>query len=804
MIRRASFVLLMWPVLGVACTSTVETVQMDPTPGEPQTKPTPAKPRCPRATAPRADEATKARPRGEGASVADPYQWMEAASVPERDTWVKEQMAHTKCVLDAEGSAAWAESVKSFYLDWQTGLVDIVEDHGSFLGHWIDSTKSALVSFDTVKSSPRTLIENVRCAGTICSIVDFSASPSGKYVAITVKAYTSTVVGEVVVIDRATGNRIGAAIPATDIYMGRVQWLGDGGIVYRTVDPNVLSIDDQDDQIAYFGSIETRFRAVPSGADVLLAPRSASFPPMLDVSSDHQRMFRRGLSNSSQISLEIADVVWEGDNPKLEFSSAGDIAGAYPMPEAFTSEGNHLAFIDAPRDADPTVKTVTLEKVGTGYQLSTPRILLTAAEIPSIRYVGTRLVARHTERATTQIAIFDEDAAKPKIVRAANEGSAKIGFGENADFAILGSTSFASAFTVERVNLASGERTELSEFSAKPNERFAPRVERIEVRSKDGTMVPVVLVLPEGHKRDGKTPTYLYGYGGFGVNIEPTPTRLLESTPWVAHGGIYALAQIRGGAERGSKWHTAAMKEKKQNTFDDFIAIAEYLERERYTSAAHLAIAGASNGGLLVASVAQQRPELFHAAISLAPVADMLRYELMGRDAGVDWVQEYGSASAGGTLFNVLSSYSPYHQALRATARSYPKFFLGVGDHDTRVNPGHSYKLFAALERAATPESEMVLRIGVGGNHGVASSSEERFLLNGEALNFASTFDAPPAPSPKASGFSPQGPGAMRMMSDLRMRQVAEALAMRATTEGDRFVDLRARVARAQLERQLR
>ena len=286
-------------------------------------------------------------------------------------------------------------------------------------------------------------------------------------------------------------------------------------------------------------------------------------------------------------------------------------------------------------------------------------------------------------------------------------------------------------------------------------------------------MVTTLLVVPEGHARDGQAPPYVYGYGGFGKNVDTTPVTSPEALPWVERGGIFVLAQIRGGVERGSAWHTNAIREKKQKTFDDLIAVAEYLEHEGYTSPAHLTISGASNGGLLVSSVSQQRPELFHAVIALAPVADMLRYDIMGSDAGNYWTDEYGTAASGGALFDALYSYSPYHQALRAAPRAYPKFFLGVGDNDTRVNPGHSYKLFAALDRAASPESSRVIRIGVGGDHSVGASIEEVFRVYGEALGFASSFEGPPPAPPKAFAASREAHVARMWVREFRERQVA-------------------------------
>jgi prolyl oligopeptidase len=210
---------------------------------------------------------------------------------------------------------------------------------------------------------------------------------------------------------------------------------------------------------------------------------------------------------------------------------------------------------------------------------------------------------------------------------------------------------------------------------------------------------------------DGSHPAWLYGYGGFSVSV--TPFYRPELPAWLEMGGIYAQPSLRGGAEYGEEWHRAGMLEKKQNVFDDFIAAAEYLIREKYTSAARLAIQGGSNGGLLVGAAMTQRPELFGAAIPLVGVLDMLRYERF--TGGAAWAVEYGSAQDPRQFPN-LRAYSPLHNLKPGTC--YPATLILTSDHDDRVVPSHSFKFAAALQAAQGCDKAVLLRVETQASHG--------------------------------------------------------------------------------------
>jgi len=235
--------------------------------------------------------------------------------------------------------------------------------------------------------------------------------------------------------------------------------------------------------------------------------------------------------------------------------------------------------------------------------------------------------------------------------------------------------------------------------------------------SKDGTRVPMFLVYKKGLKRDGKNPTILYGYGGFDITINPSFSA--SRIAWLEQGGIFAIANLRGGGEYGEKWHDAGTKLKKQNVFDDCIAAAEFLIKEKYTSASHLALQGGSNGGLLVGAVVNQRPDLFKVALPEVGVMDMLRFQKFS--AGIGWVADYGS-SDDEAQFHYLLGYSPLH-TIKAGVK-YPAIMAVTSDHDDRVVPAHSFKYISTMQEKNPHGEPALIRIETNSGHGASNLSK--------------------------------------------------------------------------------
>ena len=336
------------------------------------------------------------------------------------------------------------------------------------------------------------------------------------------------------------------------------------------------------------------------------------------------------------------------------------------------------------------------------------------AVLTGVSHVGGRFVARFLEDAQVRLTVFETDGRRVADVPLPTVGTAS-GMSGRSDSpeGFFSFTSFLYPSTIFRYDVATGA---LAVHRA-PRLDFDPsRYETRQVfyRSKDGTRVPMFLTHRRDLPRDGNNPAWLTAYGGF--NISTLPGFSVANLPWLEMGGIVASANLRGGGEYGEEWHQAGMLERTQNVFDDFIAAAEYLVAERYTRPERLAIAGGSNGGLLVGAVVNQRPELFGAALPAVGVMDMLRFHRF--TIGWAWVTEYGSADSV-HQFPYLLRYSPLHNIRPGTR--YPATLVTTADHDDRVVPGHSFKYTAALQAAQAGPAPILIRVDVRSGHGASN-----------------------------------------------------------------------------------
>jgi prolyl oligopeptidase len=248
--------------------------------------------------------------------------------------------------------------------------------------------------------------------------------------------------------------------------------------------------------------------------------------------------------------------------------------------------------------------------------------------------------------------------------------------------------------------------------------------------SKDGTKVPMIITYKKGTKLDGKNPTVLYGYGGFSISL--TPSFSIANAVWLENGGIYAVANLRGGGEYGKKWHDAGTQKQKQNVFNDFIAAAEFLIAKGYTSSDYLAIKGGSNGGLLVGATMTQRPDLMKVALPAVGVLDMLRYHKF--TAGAGWAYDYGTADDSKEMFEYLKGYSPVHNVKAGI--NYPATMVLTGDHDDRVVPAHSFKFAAELQAKQSGNNPTLIRIDINAGHGAGKSTAATIQENADVQAF--------------------------------------------------------------------
>lgn len=331
--------------------------------------------------------------------------------------------------------------------------------------------------------------------------------------------------------------------------------------------------------------------------------------------------------------------------------------------------------------------------------------------LESVGLLNNQFVADYLQDARSQIKIYDLDGTFVREVELPGIGSAG-GFGgkrhDTETFYTF--TSFTTPATIYRYDMTTG----VSTLFRQPQVDFDPeeyQTQQVFYTSKDGTKIPLFITHKKGIKLDGNNPTYLYAYGGF--NISLTPSFSISNLVWLEMGGIYAVPNLRGGGEYGESWHQAGMKEQKQNVFDDFIAAGEWLIEHQYTSKTKLAIAGGSNGGLLVGACMAQRPDLFAVAIPAVGVLDMLRFHKF--TIGWAWCAEYGSPE-NESDFKTLYAYSPLHNLKEGTA--YPATMITTADHDDRVVPAHSFKFAATLQAAHTGDNPVLIRIETKAGHG--------------------------------------------------------------------------------------
>lgn len=335
---------------------------------------------------------------------------------------------------------------------------------------------------------------------------------------------------------------------------------------------------------------------------------------------------------------------------------------------------------------------------------------------------GGKIFANYLVDAKTAIKQYDMNGKLEREIELPGIGSAR-GFGakeEDKDFYYT-FTSFTYPSTIFKYDIASGNSTLYRESNVKfnPNDY---ETKQVFYKSKDGTKIPMFIVHKKGLKLDGTNPTYLYAYGGFNVSL--TPSFSSTRIAWLEQGGIYAQPNLRGGGEYGEKWHLAGTKMNKQNVFDDFIAAGEYLISNKYTSSDFLAIAGGSNGGLLVGATMAQRPDLAKVALPAVGVMDMLRYHKF--TAGAGWAADYGTADDSPEMFEYLKKYSPVHALKEGTA--YPATMVTTADHDDRVVPAHSFKFVAELQDRHEGENPVIIRIQTNAGHGSVSTKQRMEL----------------------------------------------------------------------------
>lgn len=405
---------------------------------------------------------------------------------------------------------------------------------------------------------------------------------------------------------------------------------------------------------------------------------------------DRYRILYKPLADESKLQVLI-------DNFDNEFSFFGNEGSVFYFKSDFKSPKKCVLAIDVTKPERENWKII---------------IPQANEAMSGVSMVGDYIVANYLKDAKTQIKLYDLAGKFVREVEFPGIGTAS-GFGGRRDHTetFYSFSSFNRPTSVYRYDMKSGD----SELIRQAKVDFDPEdfeVKQIFYNSKDGTRVPMFIAHKKGLKLDGKNPTLLYGYGGF--NISLTPGFSISRLQWMEMGGVYAVANLRGGGEYGKDWHKAGTKTSKQNVFDDFIAAAEWLIDNKYTSKKNIGIQGRSNGGLLVGACMTQRPDLFGACLPAVGVMDMLKFQ--NWTAGRFWVDDYGSSKNSKEEFEALLGYSPYHNIEDGT--SYPPTMVSTADTDDRVVPRHSFKFAARLQQAQAGTNPTLIRIESKAGHG--------------------------------------------------------------------------------------
>ncbi len=405
--------------------------------------------------------------------------------------------------------------------------------------------------------------------------------------------------------------------------------------------------------------------------------------------SSGNRLYYKELEKDSEIVKLI-------DRPDAHFYFVAAADGKFLVHTDWKAPNYRVVEIDLSRPERENWRTVIPE---------------TGDKLESVSYVGGKLIAIYLKDANSKVTVYDLSGRKLYDVNLPGIGTVYGFAGKPWDkevFYVF--TSFTHPPTIYRYDIEKNR----SYLFKKSRVKFNPDdyvTKQVFYRSKDGTRVPLFIVHKKGLKLDGKRPTLLYGYGGFGISLRPSFR--ITIIPLLENDGVYAMACLRGGGEYGERWHRAGMRENKQNVFDDFIAAAEYLIKAGYTNPQRLAIYGASNGGLLIGAVVNQRPDLFRVAIAAVGVMDMLRYHKF--TIGWAWVDEYG-CSDNPEQFKYLIKYSPLHNIREGV--EYPAILVTTADHDDRVFPAHSFKYVATLQEKYKGENPILLRVETKVGHG--------------------------------------------------------------------------------------
>lgn len=637
--------------------------------------------------------------------VKDPYRWLEDDRSKETEAWVKEQNKTTYGYLD---QIPYRDALKKRYeqlINYER--VSPPTKRGDYVYYTKnDGLQNQSVIYRQkgdekaeVFLDPNTFSED----GTISLGGGLNFSDNKEIVAYSISEGGSDW-RKVIIMDVASKEIMEDTL--VDIKFSGISWKDNDGFYYSSYDKpkgselsaktdqhklyyHKLGTPQKEDKVVYGATPEEKHRYVGGGVTedgnyLFIYPR---------VSTSGTKLLMKDLTKPA------SDIITILDNTETDSYVIESVGSKLYILTNKNAPNQKVVTVDASNPAPenwvdfiPETKNVLSISTGSGY-----------------------FFASYIVDAVTKVLQYDYDGKLVREVSLPGVGTASGFSGEKEDDVLYYSF---SNYKTPSTTYAYNPKDGTSKVYRKPGIDFNPdeyESNQVFYTSKDGTKVPMIITHKKGIELNGKNPTILYGYGGFNISLRPSFST--ANVVWMEQGGIYAVANLRGGGEYGKEWHKAGTKMQKQNVFDDFIAAAEYLIAEKYTSSDFLAIRGGSNGGLLVGATMTQRPDLVKVAIPQVGVLDMLRYHKF--TAGAGWAYDYGTADDNKEMFQYLKGYSPVHNVKEGVA--YPATMVLTGDHDDRVVPAHSFKFAAELQDKQTGDNPTLIRIAVDAGHGAGT-----------------------------------------------------------------------------------
>ena len=614
-------------------------------------------------------------------------------------------MAYTRSVLDPlPGRRQMQERLTQLSATGTIGAPQVGGSYYFYTRREGTQNQPVLLVREGIHGKDRALVDvNQMAADGTVALDWWYPSDDGKYVAYGT-SHSGSEESTLYVIETATGKLLGDTIERTRF--ASVAWKKDDSGFYYTRHPKKGEVPEGEE--VYHVKIFYHAMGKDSAGDALIFgdKLGAQDMPGVQLPDDDDRWLLISAAQGwAKTNLFLQDL--QADTPAVEITSGKEfVYGA----EIFRGKLYVMTNEDAPR-----FRVFAVDAANPQRENWKEIIPQSDAVLQNVSVFGGKLFAQYEKNATSQLKMFDlEGKSLGEIALPAIGTAAGIGGRWDRDEMFFGFQSFTVPASVYEVELGT-RKTELWDRVQAPIDPSAYEVKQLWFASKDGTKIPMFVFHKKGIVLNGKNPTLLTGYGGF--NISLTPSFMASRFLWLEHGGVFAVANLRGGAEFGEEWHRAGMLEKKQNVFDDFIAAAEFLIDDKITDKDHLAIQGGSNGGLLMGAMMTQRPDLFRAVVCQVPLLDMLRYQNF--QIAKLWIPEYGSADDP-KQFQWLYAYSPYHHVKPGT--EYPAIMFMTADSDTRVEPMHAKKMAALMQAEAangqSRERPILLRIESKAGHG--------------------------------------------------------------------------------------